>query len=174
MFLTVIYIRRNLVHSYTYGVFSGWRMPNHNFSSESNEPDHLLIFSINIMNTIRNNKRVSMLDVNSPRKHFWSGFRPFYFCRSIRKNSQMIWPKVPESKLSLLASNLFIYCVIGPTTVDVVGEFEEIILDKTLPERGNGKNMVQLEKLPLLCQKTILSIFFAFLILMKFKRIALH
>ena len=86
----------------------------------------------------------------------------------------MIWPKVPESKLSLLASNLFIYCVIGPTTVDVVGEFEEIILDKTLPERGNGKNMVQLEKLPLLCQKTILSIFFAFLILMKFKRIALH
>ena len=49
----------------------------------------------------------------------------------------MIWPKVPESKLSLLASNLFIYCVIGPTTVDVVGEFEEIILDKTLPERGN-------------------------------------
>ena len=87
----------------------------------------------------------------------------------------MIWPKVPESKLSLLASNLFIYCVIGPTTVDVVGEFKEIILDKTLPERGNGKNMVQLEKLPpLLCQKTILSIFFAFLILMKFKRIALH
>ena len=87
----------------------------------------------------------------------------------------MIWPKVPESKLSLLASNLFIYCVIGPpTTVDVVGEFEEIILDKTLPERGNGKNMVQLEKLPPLCQKTILSIFFAFLILMKFKRIALH
>ena len=79
----------------------------------------------------------------------------------------MIWPKVPESKLSLLASNLFIYCVIGPTTVDVVGEFEEIILDKTLPERGNGKNMVQLDK-------TILSIFFAFLILMKFKRIALH
>ena len=59
----------------------------------------------------------------------------------------MIWPKVPESKLSLLASNLFIYCVIGPTTVDVVGEFEEIILDKTLPERGIGKNMVQLEKL---------------------------
>ena len=86
----------------------------------------------------------------------------------------MIWPKVPESKLSLLASNLFIYCVIGPTTVDVVGEFEEIILDKTLPERGIGKNMVQLEKLPPLCQKTILSIFFAFLILMKFKRIALH
>ena len=86
----------------------------------------------------------------------------------------MIWPKVPESKLSLLASNLFIFCVIGPTTVDVVGEFEEIILDKTLPERGNGKNMVQLEKLPPLCQKTILSIFFAFLILMKFKRIALH
>ena len=86
----------------------------------------------------------------------------------------MIWPKVPESKLSLLASNLFIYCVIGPTTVDIVGEFEEIILDKTLPERGNGKNMVQLEKLPPLCQKTILSIFFAFLILMKFKRIALH
>ena len=86
----------------------------------------------------------------------------------------MIRPKVPESKLSLLASNLFIYCVIGPTTVDVVGEFEEIILDKTLPERGNGKNMVQLEKLPPLCQKTILSIFFAFLILMKFKRIALH
>ena len=86
----------------------------------------------------------------------------------------MIWPKVPESKLSLLASNLFIYCIIGPTTVDVVGEFEEIILDKTLPERGNGKNMVQLEKLPPLCQKTILSIFFAFLILMKFKRIALH
>ena len=79
----------------------------------------------------------------------------------------MIWPKVPESKLSLLASNLFIYCVIGPTTVNVVGEFEEIILDKTLPERGNGKNMVQLDK-------TILSIFFAFLILMKFKRIALH
>ena len=60
----------------------------------------------------------------------------------------MIWPKVPESKLSLLASNLFIYCVIGTTTtVDVVGEFEEIILDKTLPERGIGKNMVQLEKL---------------------------
>ena len=59
----------------------------------------------------------------------------------------MIWPKVPESKLSLLASNLFIYCVIGPTTVDAVGEFEEIILDKTLPERGIGKNMVQLEKL---------------------------
>ena len=86
----------------------------------------------------------------------------------------MIRPKVPESKLSLLASNLFIYCVIGPTTVDVVGEFEEIILDMTLPERGNGKNMVLLEKLPLLCQKTILSIFFAFLILMKFKRIALH
>ena len=89
----------------------------------------------------------------------------------------MIRPKVPESKLSLLASNLFIYCVIGPTTVDVVGEFEEIILDKTLPERGFGKNMVQLEKLlalPLSVKKTILSIFFAFLILMKFKRIALH
>ena len=90
----------------------------------------------------------------------------------------MIWPKVPEIKLSLLASNLFIYCVIGTTTtVDVVGEFEEIILDKTLPERGIGKNMVQLEKLlalPLSVKKTILSIFFAFLILMKFKRIALH
>ena len=87
----------------------------------------------------------------------------------------MIRTQSSPSKLGLLASNLFIYCVIGTTTtVDVVGEFEEIILDKTLPERGNGKNMVQLEKLPPLCQKTILSIFFAFLILMKFKRIALH
>ena len=89
----------------------------------------------------------------------------------------MIRSQSSPSKLGLLASNLFIYCVIGPTTVDVVGEFEEIILDKTLPERGFGKNMVQLEKLlalPLSVKKTILSIFFAFLILMKFKRIALH
>ena len=74
----------------------------------------------------------------------------------------MIRPKVPESKLSLLASNLFIYCVIGPTTVDVVGEFEEIILDKTLPERGNGKNMVQLEKRPLALSKDYFVDFFRF------------
>ena len=64
--------------------------------------------------------------------------------------------------MSLLASNLFIYCVIGPTTVDVVGEFEEIILDKTLPERGNGKNMVQLEKRPLALSKDYFVDFFRF------------
>ena len=78
----------------------------------------------------------------------------------------MIWPKSSPSKLGLLASNLFIYCVIGTTTttttVDVVGEFEEIILDKTLPERGIGKNMVQLEKRPLALSKDYFVDFFRF------------
>ena len=76
----------------------------------------------------------------------------------------MIRSQSSPSKLGLLASNLFIYCVIGTTTttVDVVGEFEEIILDKTLPERGNGKNMVQLEKRLLALSKDYFVDFFRF------------
>ena len=97
------------MHSYTNGVFSGWRMPNHNFSSESNEPDHLLIFSINIMNTIRNNKRVSRLDVNNPRKYFCQGFRPFYSCQSIRKADDLAQSSRKQIEFACVKS-LYILC----------------------------------------------------------------